>query len=139
MSGIEVLGLACNVMQIISFAHETISFCKAVYEGSSPNSQLQYAAQSLATLTEDVHRQKASKPRTASQRELDDVVKKCNKAAQNLGEEIQFIFGHHAKGSLAATLRIAAKANWRKKRLNNLEEIMQDCQRQLDTHLLARI
>ena len=139
MSGIESLGLACNVMQIISFAHETISFCKAVYEGSSPDSQLQYDAQSLAKLTEDVRRQKASNPRTASQRELHVVAEKCNDAARKLREEIQFIFGHHAKGSLAATLRIAAKANWRKKRLDELEERMQNCQRQLDTHLLARI
>lgn len=140
MSGIGALGLACNVMQIISFAHETISFCKDVYEGSSPNFQLQRNAQSLARLSEDIHRYtEVPHPHTESQHELYRVADECNAAARALEEEIHFIFGHHAKGSLAATLRIATKSKWRRSRLDDLDKTMHDCQNVLDTHLLARI
>lgn len=51
MSGIEALSVACNIVQVISFAHETVSFFKAVYRGQSPNDYGEHNAASLSELS----------------------------------------------------------------------------------------
>ena len=116
MSGLEGLGalsLACNIMQIISFAHETIGFCTEVYEGQSPDAQLQENAASLINLSADLenHYQARKLPHTASDRTLAEVAKKCAAAARALEEEVRFLKGKQAKGKLVTTLKVAVKTN----------------------------
>ena len=140
MSGLEALGLACNIMQVISFVHEAVRFCKDVYQGRSPDAQLLEIARSLESLASDVQKHnQALKPQTASQKSLSDIAKKCNIAARALEEEVKFLCSHHGKGNLAATLRVAVKTNWRKSRLERLDKSLHDYQATMESHLLARI
>jgi hypothetical protein len=144
MSGLDVLGalgLACNIMQIISFAHETVAFCTEVYEGRSPDAQLEENAASLIKLSADVesHYQARKSPYTASDRTLAEIAKKCATAARALEEEVRFLKGEKAKGKLAATLKVAVKTNWRKARLERLQKSLETCQHTMESHLLARV
>ncbi|EOO03839.1 hypothetical protein UCRPA7_592 [Phaeoacremonium minimum UCRPA7] len=141
MSGLEALSLVCNILQIISAAHSTVSFCKAVYQGSSPDAHLGDNAVALASLSAEVEMFYASRqpPRTAHEKSLADVAKKCNIAARALEEEAKFLIGNRAKGNLATTIKIAVKTNWRKNRLDKLEKSLEAYQRTMESQLLAQV
>lgn len=57
----------------------------------------------------------------------------------DLQEEIAFLVGQSGQGSLRATLKIAAKANWRKRRLDRMEKALSDAEQLMQTTLLAWI
>jgi len=140
MSGIEALGFVCNIMQTISFAHETVTLCKAIYQGRHPDAYLIENAASLAALSAQVqtHYQKM-KPQTTDEWNLSNIASKCNITARALEEEVQFITDHQTKGNLAATLRIAVKMNWRKSRLERLEKSLREHRSTMESYLLARV
>ncbi|KAI0853761.1 hypothetical protein F5Y00DRAFT_257063 [Daldinia vernicosa] len=140
MSGLEALGVACNIMQVISFAHETINFCKEIYQGRSFNEYNQQSVVSLVELSAQLqtHFQQA-KSQSAKEKRLSDIAQKCNVAARALEDEVKFLTSHHAKGNLAATIKTAVKANWRKNRLERLEKSLENYQNTMESHLLARV
>jgi hypothetical protein len=90
MSGLEALGLACNIFEVISFAHETISFCKRVYEGEAPSADLHRSALSLAATSKDLQkhdeglRQKSCTP---AQKRLHDAAQRCHVVARGVEDE----------------------------------------------------
>ncbi|KAI8626180.1 hypothetical protein F5Y19DRAFT_229340 [Xylariaceae sp. FL1651] len=140
MSGLETLGIVSNVFQIISFARETIALCMAVYRGRSPDDSLGENAASLATLSAQLQQYyQGKRPQAAAERQLSLLATRCGIAARSLVEEVGFLTGHKAKGSLAATLRLAVKTNWRKKRLETVEKSLHAYQKTLETHLLAAV
>lgn len=57
----------------------------------------------------------------------------------DLQEEIAFLIGQNGQGSLRVTLKIAAKANWRKRRLDRMEKDLDDSEKLMQTILLAWI
>ncbi|RYP31388.1 hypothetical protein DL767_005788 [Monosporascus sp. MG133] len=140
MSGLEALSLACNIMTVISFARETVSICKAVYQGRSPDDQLIDIAASLAATSDELQNEnQAMNPKPAHEHRLVDIASKCNVTARALDDEVKFLVANHKKGSLKETLRVAVKANWRKNRLERLEKSLHDYQRVMETQLLASI
>jgi hypothetical protein len=56
MSGLEALSLACNILQLIDAAGQAISFCKKVYDGSTPDAHLTTTASTLTALFKRHHR-----------------------------------------------------------------------------------
>ena len=140
MSGIEALGVVGNIFQIISFAHETVRLCKSVYQGRSLDDGLGEIAASMAKLSKQVQQNYQRKqPQAAAERQLCTLATNCSIAARALEEEVGFLTGHKAKGSLGATLRLAVKTNWRKNRLEKLEKSLHAHQKTLETHLLAKV
>ncbi|KAI0110511.1 hypothetical protein F4776DRAFT_642140 [Hypoxylon sp. NC0597] len=140
MSGLEALSVACNIMQVIGFAHETISFCRAIYQGRSPDDHIERNAASLSELSAQLQKHyKSTKPQTSQQKQLAEVAKQCNIAARALEEEVKFLVSNHAKGHLAQTIRIAVKTNWRRGRLERLEKSLSNYQHTMESHLLARV
>lgn len=140
MSGLEALSVACNIMQVISFAHETIDFCKEIYRGGSFND---YNQQSIASLMElsvqlQTHFLQA-KSKTVKEKQLADIAQKCNVAARALKDEVKFLTSHYAKGNLAATIITAVKTYWRKSRLERLEKSLKNHQNTMESYLLARV
>lgn len=57
----------------------------------------------------------------------------------DLQEEIAFLAGQNGQGSLRATVKMAAKANWRKRRLDRMEKALSDAEQLMQTTLLAWI
>ncbi|CAM1508987.1 Fc.00g027260.m01.CDS01 [Cosmosporella sp. VM-42] len=141
MSGLEALGVACNIFQVISFTHESISLCKRVYRDGSPCPSLSENSALLGTFSNQI--QNLAPPTKAKwskdEQQLVDVASRCQKLATDLQEEINFIVGQVKQGSLATTLKIAAKTNWRKRRLDTLEKKLGDVQKLMETGLLVRI
>ncbi|KAI1471056.1 uncharacterized protein F4812DRAFT_455168 [Daldinia caldariorum] len=140
MSGLEALGIGCNVMQVISFAHETVEFCKGVYRGQSFNDYNQQTVASLQGLSAQLqtHFQKA-KLKTTNEKQLADIASKCNVAARALEDEVNFLGSHHAKGDLRAALSVVIKTKWRRSRLERLEKSLRNHQQTMESYLLARI
>lgn len=141
MSGLETLGLVCNILQVISFAHETVTLCAAIYDGKHPDDHLKENAAQISALSADVEKHYASvkKASTPHEKRLAEVAHKCNIAARALEEEILFLTGHQAKGNLAATIKTAVKTNWRKKRLQKLELSLQTCRDTMESHILVHM
>ncbi|KAF2968298.1 hypothetical protein GQX73_g5272 [Xylaria multiplex] len=142
MSGLEALGIVCNIFQVISFAHETVSLCKKVYRtGTGVDQELSENAVFLEKLSSQVGGLDldALAVRSADEQQLLDTLKKCRDVSRDLQEEINFIAEHAKKGSLASTLKIAAKTNWRKRRLEKLERKLNDAQKLMETSLLVRV
>ncbi|KAK7419624.1 hypothetical protein QQX98_003215 [Neonectria punicea] len=138
MSGLEALGLACNIFQVISFGRETASLIKNVYRDGSVDDALEENAKDLADLSSHVQTLTTPNTRNKQERQLLDIAKKCQSVARDLTEEIAFVVGHKKKGSLTATIKVAAKANWRKRRLDNIERKLNDAERLMQSGLLAR-
>ncbi|KAJ0116934.1 hypothetical protein J7T55_003348 [Diaporthe amygdali] len=59
--------------------------------------------------------------------------------ARDLREEIQFLVGNAKQGSLASTLKVVARTNWRRRRLERLKESLQGAEKLMQTGLLTRI
>lgn len=140
MSGIEALSLVANIFQVINFASETIRLCNGIYNGRAPGDNLGEYASTLQSLSSQVqsHYRTAS-PVDASERELERIARKCAVAARALEEEVGFATKHHAQGDLAATLRVAIKPLWRRKRLARLEESLRQYQGRMEMHLIFRV
>lgn len=139
MSGLEALGLACNIFQIISFGRETASLVKRIYRDGTIDDVLEANAKDLAQLASHVQTLEVPKKPTKQEHQLLEIAKKCQAVARDLTEEIAFIVGHKKKGSLASTIKVAAKANWRKRRLDTMERKLNDAERLMQCGLLARI
>jgi hypothetical protein len=142
MAGLETLATVCSIFQVISFSLDTIRLCKKVYRsGSSIDPELAENAAFLGHLSSQIHELDTTKAsvRSRDDQQLYDVLKKCQAASRDLQEEVSFITGHAKNGSLASTLKIAAKTKWRKRRLDALERKMDDIQKLLEAGLLVRI
>jgi len=140
MSGLEALGVVANIFQVIGFAAETVRLCKAIYDGSGIDKHLEEYATTLKTLSSNVQSHYHTRQsRGPDERKLEDVARKCNVAARALDEEVRFIIGCQGQGKLAATIRTAAKATWRKNRLKRLEKSLAEYRDMLESHLLVRV
>ncbi|RSL91717.1 hypothetical protein CEP52_014152 [Fusarium oligoseptatum] len=103
MAGFEALGLACCVFQTISFARETASVCKAIYQGQkTPDSMLEENATAMIQAADKV---KAScrMISTPEGKCLANIAGKCAETAKKLEEEVQKITRLH-KEELDGTL-----------------------------------
>lgn len=143
MSGLEpiaALGLACNILQLVELGRQTIDCIKAVYQGRKPDEELDRNAAALEVLTWDEakkHRQPGRK--TKHEEILLQSAAKCATAAHDLREEVRFLVGDAKKGSLASALKVAAKVNWRKRRLERLKRDLDEAEKLMQTSLLAHI
>ncbi|KEZ43322.1 hypothetical protein SAPIO_CDS4768 [Scedosporium apiospermum] len=143
MTGLETLAAVSSIFQVISFGRETISLCKKIYRtGSGVDSELAENAAFLGHLSSQIYQLEdttKATSRTKDDQSLDDILKKCQTSSRDLQEEVGFITGHAKNGSLASTLKVAAKTTWRKRRLDRVERQLGDIQRLVEAGLLVRI
>ncbi|KAK1622112.1 hypothetical protein BDP81DRAFT_442235 [Colletotrichum phormii] len=81
MSGLEALGLACNIFQVISFGRETSSLVKRVYRDSSVDDALEANAKDLAQLASFVQALETPKNPTKQEHQLLEIAKNCQAVA----------------------------------------------------------
>lgn len=142
MSGLEpvaALGLACNVLQLVEVGHRTINLIKTVYHSGSPDDTLDENAAILENILDELKICKPPAQCPKHEQQLLDAADRCSTAARDLREEIQFLVGNARQGSLASTLKIVAKTNWRRHRLERLKKILDCTEKLMQTGLLARI
>ena len=144
MSGLEplaALGLACNIMQIISFAHETASVCKTIYRTGSAAPNLANNVADLANVSENLKKSLSSAPGSLGkdEQELMDIANRSLAAASDLKKEVENIATNTSKGKLISAISGGLKATVSKRRIERLEKSMLDCQRVLESRILLRI
>jgi hypothetical protein len=160
MSGLEpvaALGLACNILQIIGVARETVRVAKQVYQNGELDPALTDHATRLGDISKRVRsmttapttttatargaaQHAAAQPKPKSRDiQLLELANRCLSTARDLREEVNFLVGSLTASKLADALKIAAKTTWRKKRLDRLNNDLRDAERLLQTGLLSRI
>ncbi|KAK8008150.1 NACHT domain-containing protein [Apiospora marii] len=145
MSGLEpiaALSLACNILQVVGVGRDTVRIAKQVYQDGTLDPALTESAGVLNDLSSQIRvtteAASAAKPK-AQDKQLLDLADKCQRAARDLQEEVNFLNGPPTKAKLVATLKIAAKTTWRKRRLEKLDQRLKDAESFLQTGLLTRI
>jgi rubrerythrin len=142
MEAIAALGLACNVMQLISFGRETIQVARHAHTAGTVEEDLADKAAHLSTLglmVED-SLQSAMKPQTKAQRDLQEAGRKCRQAAAELGDEIAKLCPEPGeKTSAFRAVKTSVKVMGRKSRLKKLEEMMLHWGKVIDSGLLLQI
>ncbi|KAK8074528.1 hypothetical protein PG997_009191, partial [Apiospora hydei] len=145
MSGLEpiaALSLACNILQIVGIGRETVRVARQVYQDGKLDPALTEDAGILNDLAGQIHLitavPSAAKPKAQDKRLL-DLADKCQGAARDLQEEVNFLNGPPTRAKLVATLKTAAKTTWRKRRLEKLDQKLKDAENLLQAGLLTRL
>jgi hypothetical protein len=144
MSGLEplaVFGLACNVMQVLSFSHETISLCKSIFRTGSLSPNLANNVSHLSEVCESLNDSLNSKPKPLSkdQQKLLEIAQDSLAVASQLKAEVNKIDNTISKGKLSSAITGGLKATWRKGKIEKLEKSISSYQRTLESSLLAHI
>ena len=144
MSGLEplaALGLACNILQIVDVGRQTITLIKTIYREGTPDATLEENAEILRAISKQISTctSNLTAQRTKRDQQLLKLANNCSAAAQDLQEEVRFLIGTAKKENLISALKIAAKTNWRKRRLGRLKESLDEAERLMQTGLLGRI
>jgi len=141
MEPLITLGLACNVMQVISFGHEAVSMCQRVHQSGSPlyDNNFEKVTKQLAELSANLAGDltKQSQPLNRGDKALVDIANDCTKAVTDILDELGFLKGK--QNDLRDALKIAIKTAWRKKRLTRLEKNLAEWQKTMETGILVRL
>lgn len=156
MEALAALSVACNVFQVVSFTHETVTLLKTLRAAGTPDpglanharrlqelsSQLQTSLQNASTL---LHRNggggaggaggggESSDSRNTPETSLDALAQRCIEVAAQIQTEMDKITSsRYSATRLARALRA-------RRRLDALDVEMHGCQQTLHTGLLAKL
>jgi len=148
MSGLEplaALGLACNVLQVISFTGEVLAISKRVFDtGETPETtaSLTKSLDSLTATCRDIDSSVRSTPHplTSGDRKLIAIANDCKKAALDLKAEIDKSTSAAAtRGRVFRSMEVAFKSVLGPSRnVEKLERLFKAHQTTLKTQLLAK-
>jgi hypothetical protein len=144
MEALAGLSIACNVLQIVSFVHETFSLCKRLYEDGESDPALGTNAKAMVVLTKSLqhtvfHPPGATNPVTQADYELERIAKECLASADRLTTRLEALGVYDSRRRLTKTAKSAFKLWWRSGEFQRLVEEMREYQKTLDSGLLLRI
>jgi GTP-binding protein EngB required for normal cell division len=154
MSGFEVLGLACSIFQTISFAHETLNICTALYHNQEPLdanveevvSSMIVAAEKVTAicdknkrLNDDIAQIVSGCKNDALGEEIARIAKKCTKIASQLKLEVAKITRLQGGRKLWNTTRVAFLSSLKKSKLEKLNENLCSYREQMQALLITQI
>ncbi|KAK6821273.1 hypothetical protein PG987_015673 [Apiospora arundinis] len=146
MSGLEpiaALSLACNILQVVGIGREAVRLVRQVYQNGTIDPALKENASTLEELSARIlpstTATSSSANSTPQDKQLVGLADKCQGAARDLQEEVNFLNGPPTNAKLVATLKIAAKTTWRKRRLDRLDQRLKEAESTLQTGLLTRV
>ncbi|KAI1843949.1 hypothetical protein JX266_009815 [Neoarthrinium moseri] len=143
MEPLSALGIACNLMQVISFTGEIINLCKQVYERGSQAPSLEGNAKALSSVITSLHDSLTSpesrSPYNEATRELQDLARKCLDATSRLSAELDKIGASRSQGHFGKTIVSVCKHLAKSGNLRNLEKEIHDYQKVLESGLLVRL
>ncbi|KAI9148938.1 hypothetical protein HJFPF1_10982 [Paramyrothecium foliicola] len=139
MSGLEALRVACNMIQVISAGIETISLCRAFYNGDpTTDGVLEDNARSMMTAADMVSKQcRTSKLQAPEDQELGKLAQRCYDASKELHDEVQSIT--RTKGQVSKAIYAALKLRFRKTRIEELEKRFNSYRNTMETHILVQL
>lgn len=140
MSGLEpliALSLTCNILQLISFGHETISLVKRVCEDGTFDQALNTHATRLNTLALNVPRPPPGSK--GYEKGLFDTAQDCQSISRDLEKELKILSSHASRPRAAAAIKIVLKSWPRKKKIYALEGRLKSMEQLMQSGLLMRI
>ena len=140
-TGLEIFGVACNVMQTISFAYGAIGVYKAINAGSSVSPEIETHGTELARATGDLQeylRRLQSRPLSKDDQEIERVASEVLKAATDLQKELAK-YGKHSSGSFHVSVLKTVKFMVRTSRIEKLNERLKNYQSIMETKILVKL
>jgi hypothetical protein len=131
------LSIACNVMQVISFAHEVTSIVKRIKKDGTADPELREHALNLSTSSEGLETYlKGCNPKRLpkNQVELEDIATKCLKTSKDIQSEIDKI-----DSTRGGSVMRAVKLKWRKTVFERLEQDMRKYQDAMQSNILIHL
>ncbi len=140
-TGLEAFSLACNIMQVISFARELISTSKAIYRGQSPDATVAITAKGMSEAFEALTQSldQTPKPVNKEDKELADVATKCQDAAAALQAEVNKTSSRRAEGSRTAAISGTVRWILKRGKIESLEKVLRAQLEVMEQGLLHRI
>lgn len=141
-TGLEALGAASAVIQLISFSTSVISKAIDVYQGRPlPDSSVEKYAKELQNAVSQVERccQGSIMQQSAHERKITEIAEKCQKSARKLHDEVRSLSSTRQSGKARNAFSSALIARYRQNKLRDLEGTLQKQKEVLETHLLAYI
>ncbi|KAI8719792.1 NACHT domain-containing protein [Fusarium sp. LHS14.1] len=143
MSGLEplvALGLACSVMQTITFAGQTLSLCRNIYNDGQPDPALNDYSLELSKISETLkdNLNKGSGVLSSDDLALRDTAEKCLEVTTKLTQEMQNLSPQNGQKGVRISIRLGFKTLFRKPRLEQLEASLRNIQSAMNTQLLVR-
>ena len=170
MSGAEslaIFGIACNVMQVINFAHDSITFFKQLHDEGCADPSLRKTADQMRdatkSLVDSINVNGGNVGLTAEEAELLELANECSGIAKKLSDElnklanrtVSKIMGETTgtpetpgtttggqktvKASLWRTARLGGRTWWKKGEIERLEKDLNRAQKMMETRILIRI
>ncbi|KAK4161599.1 hypothetical protein QBC43DRAFT_302771 [Cladorrhinum sp. PSN259] len=142
MSGLEgaaIFGLACNILQAIEAAKNTISTFYHIYEQGSPDPGRDARVEALIDICKELEKRQQALPLplTSGEHQLLDLSHQTLDAATGLKDEINGIFSNKGQGRVLRAVTGAVKASLRKRRIENLEKLLLQLQKTLESRVLT--
>lgn len=143
MEALGAFGLACNIIQVISFTRETISICRTIYTSGAADDDYGYvekAVRQYDSLCDELQKKitAAGTGTCVEDKDLLDLAKGCLKAANKLKAKTGKLVSPSAKGSALRSTYAGVAAKWNGDRLQKLEDAMNKHQSLLESRLLMK-
>lgn len=144
MSGLEplvALGLACSIMQVITFARDTIAVCRTIFKTGSLDPSLGAQAKGLSSVCEELEKRRRAiiGPVSRDEENVLDVARTILDAAAELRTEIDKVCSSASKGKIGAAVTGSLKLAWRKRKVDQLQKTILNGQKALEDRLLVRL
>jgi hypothetical protein len=138
MEALAGLAIACNVIQVISFCHETVEVGVQIHKRGNVDEDLSLNARRLEDLSKqlDVSIQSTAQAATtgpnvsASYQDLSSIARDCSLKAKEMSVELDKV--SNSKGGSVVK---ACKTLWKKSKLEKIEKVMQQYQKVLNSRL----
>ncbi|KAI0480489.1 hypothetical protein GGR56DRAFT_275554 [Xylariaceae sp. FL0804] len=137
MSGLEGLGLACSIFQVVSFAREVISVARKIYHDGAFDASLDEKASYLNSVAASIPSQRLSPAQSPEYQQLFDVSRSCREAAEALRREVTRISTTSTTGT-TRTICLTVKAIRGRRKIEKLEQKLAQIERVMQTGLLER-
>ncbi|EGU84489.1 hypothetical protein FOQG_17758 [Fusarium oxysporum f. sp. raphani 54005] len=142
-TGLEALGAASAVLQVIAFASDLAVACKDAYDGATtPLEGLQRHAKEMAEAVDRVYTRCDDMVRSNSKfsaPELQNIAAKCRDAAKKLETEVQYVTSMQAKGNIAKSFHKAFRISRHRTKIQDLEESLSKHQRLMELELTSHL
>lgn len=142
-TGLEALGAASAVLQVISFAKDLAIACKKAYDGATtPQDDLERHAKQMLEAVSRVETRcqlMVNTNSTFANPELQNISQECKDAAGKLQAEVQYVTSMQAKGNILKSVRKAWRTSSHQKKLDALEKSLSRYQQVMKTELMSHL
>ncbi|KAF5653389.1 hypothetical protein F25303_2379 [Fusarium sp. NRRL 25303] len=142
-TGLEALGAASAVVQLIAFAGSLVSLSFKIYDGiPTPENELEEYSNKMMEAARRVQSRGAEVPQgTQVGNKLSNVSQECIDTASKLKKEAQTLTKRYknGKGKIFKAVYSAFRTESHKTKLNQLNESLKKCKELMETELLLKI